>query len=217
MTLNFTKMKRTSPKKASRQLSVPVSVKINPKWAWHHRFLLALRERLLRERGDRLAEASQPLEPHSMDMADSATDEFDHGMALSALSAKQEALFEIEEALRRISDGTYGVCEETGKPISSARLRAIPWARFSKEVEERLEAGHVVNHARLGEVASVRGPEVLSLEAVEEPEQEATEVTSMEEMLWQGESPPSRQFGTSSASSASSNNRKRTRGARGIK
>jgi len=207
-------MKRASPKKASRQLSVPASVKINPKWAWHHRFLLTLRERLLRERGNRLAEVSQPLEPHSMDMADSATDEFDHGMALSELSAKQDALFEIEEALRRIADGTYGVCEETGKPISSARLRAIPWTRFSKEVEERLEAGHVVNHARLGEVASVRGPEVSSLEAVEEPEQETPEAASKEEMLWQGDSPPTRQLGTSRASS---NNRKRTRSARGIK
>jgi RNA polymerase-binding transcription factor DksA len=101
--------------------------------------LLLLRERLLGERGERLLEASQPIEPHSMDEADSATDEFDHDLALSKLSAEQDALYEVEEAIKRILNGTYGICEETGEMISESRLRAIPWTRFSREVQARLE------------------------------------------------------------------------------
>src|SRR6266496_3426440 len=109
------------------------------KWAWHYRVLLSLREHLLKERADRLSEASQPLEPHSMDLADSATDEFDHDLALSQLSAEQDRICEVDEAIKRILNGPYGVCEETGKPIPTARLKAIPWTRFAKEAELRLE------------------------------------------------------------------------------
>jgi hypothetical protein len=67
--------------------------RVNPKWASHYRALLGLRERLLKERGERIAQAAEPLEPHSMDIADSAIDELDHDLALSALSAEQDALF----------------------------------------------------------------------------------------------------------------------------
>src|SRR6266498_3042521 len=127
------------------------------KWAWHYRVLLSLRERLLKERGDRLSEASQPLEPHSMDLADSATDEFDHDLALSQLSAKQDMLYEVDEAIKRIQKRTYGACEETGKRIPAARLKAIPWTRFAKEAELRLEDKGVVSKPRLGALGSVRG------------------------------------------------------------
>ena len=97
-----------------------------PKWAWLYQVLLDLRERLLKGRSEQLAQAAEPLEPHSMDIADSATDEFDHDMALSQLSAEQDALFEVEQALKRILIGTYGVCEETGQPIPQERLKAVP-------------------------------------------------------------------------------------------
>jgi hypothetical protein len=80
--------------------------RINPKWVWHYRVLLGLRQRLLKERGERLAVVAEPLELHSMDIADSASDEFDHNMGLSELSAEQDALFEAEEALKRILNGT---------------------------------------------------------------------------------------------------------------
>ena len=71
--------------------------------------------------------------------ADSATDEFDHDLALTRLSVEQDALYEINVALNRILNRSYGVCEETGRVIPSARLKAIPWTRFTREVEERLE------------------------------------------------------------------------------
>lgn len=172
---------------SARPESVP---SIDRKWAWHNRALLAVRDRLLKERGERLAQAAQPLEPHSMDIADSASDEFDHDRALAELSAEQDALYEVDEALGRIRDGTYGVCEATGEPIPAARLRAIPWTRFAREVEERLERKGTLARPHLGPVASVRGPEVTSLEESEPPEEAPAEPEPKEESLWHVYSPP---------------------------
>src|ERR1051326_5894304 len=107
-----------------------VAARTDPKWAWHQGVLLALRDRLLKERGEHLASAAEPLERHSQSPADSASDEFDHDLALGEISAEQDALFEVEEALSRIRNGTYGLCQETGKPLPPERLKAIPWARF---------------------------------------------------------------------------------------
>lgn len=143
--------------------------RIGSKWVWHYGVLLRLRDRLLHERRDHLGQAAEPLEPHSMSLADSATDEFDHDLALSRLSAEQDALYEVEDALRRIVDGTYGRCVETGKPISPARLRAIPWTRFSKEAEARLEEKGAVNHCRLGRLGSAHGLAVVEMTEAEQP------------------------------------------------
>lgn len=135
------------------------AVPINPKWAWHQRVLLGLRERLLAERGEQLSAAAEPLERHSMDQADSAADEFDHNLALSKLSAEQDALFEIEEALKRMANGTYGTCAETGRRIPPERLKAIPWTRFVTEVAARLERRNLVKRPHLAAAGSLRGPE----------------------------------------------------------
>ncbi|MNC89376.1 General stress protein 16O [compost metagenome] len=72
-------------------------------------------------------------------MADAGTDTFDRDFALSLVSSEQEALSEIEAAIKRISDGTYGICELTGKPISRERLMAVPFARFSVESQAEVE------------------------------------------------------------------------------
>jgi len=55
------------------------------------------------------------------------------------MAADQDALCEASEALKRITAGTYVVCEESGRKIPATRLRAVPWTRFTREVEERLE------------------------------------------------------------------------------
>jgi len=55
------------------------------------------------------------------------------------LSQEQDALYEIDEALKRIELGTYGKCEMSGKPIPRARLEAIPFARFTVECQSQLE------------------------------------------------------------------------------
>jgi RNA polymerase-binding transcription factor DksA len=71
--------------------------------------------------------------------ADAGTDEFDRDFALSLVSNEQEALHEIEEAINRIKDGSYGVCEVTGNPINKERLEAVPFARFSVEGQSEYE------------------------------------------------------------------------------
>jgi RNA polymerase-binding protein DksA len=77
---------------------------------------------------------------HSNHMADQGSDEFEYETNLK-LSATQIAhLREIEEALQRIEDGTYGICEKTGKLIGKARLEAIPTARLSIEAQEEEDA-----------------------------------------------------------------------------
>ena len=64
-----------------------------------------------------------------MHQADAGSDAYDRDFALSLLSQEQDALYEIDQALKRIELGTYGICEMSGKPIPHARLEAIPFAR----------------------------------------------------------------------------------------
>jgi len=159
--------------------------RIDVRWKWHYGVLLSLRERLLKARSERLCEVSQALEPHSMDMADSASDEFDHDLALSGLSSGQDALYEVQRAIQRILSGTYGVCEETGQPIPAARLKAVPWTRFTREVEARLEKKGIVNRPHLGQVGSVRGTVIGDLEESEFGEEEAEGNLANDEVLRQ--------------------------------
>lgn len=154
------------------ELQTPANPRVPPHWAWHYQRLQDLRDRLLKDRGEQIAEAAEPLEPHSMDIADSATDEFDHDLALGILSREQDALLEVDAAIQRILNRTYGICEETGKPIPLARLRAVPWTRYVKEVTERLEGESLEGQAHLGAVSSLQGSGPGGLSSVEEPADE---------------------------------------------
>jgi len=71
--------------------------------------------------------------------ADAGSDAYEKDFALSLLSQEQDALYEIEEALKRIEIGTYGVCEMSSKHIPHTRLEAIPFARFTVECQQQLE------------------------------------------------------------------------------
>jgi len=76
-------------------------------------------------------------------MADHGSDNFDQDLTLGLVESELRELAEIDRALVRIDEGTYGVCQGTGSPIGVARLEAIPWARFSVEYQRRIEAGEV--------------------------------------------------------------------------
>ena len=71
--------------------------------------------------------------------ADAGSDAYEKDFALSLLSQEQDALYEIEEALKRLELGTYGVCEMSNKVIPHTRLEAIPFARFTVECQQQLE------------------------------------------------------------------------------
>src|SRR5438046_5114745 len=88
---------------------------LNPKWAKHYRRLLAWRDRVLKEKKDLAKDAVEETPVYGIDMADAATDEFDRALALSKLTAEQDALYEIEEAIKRIHQNTYGICEQIGR------------------------------------------------------------------------------------------------------
>ena len=74
-----------------------------------------------------------------MHQADAVSDTYDRDFALNLLSQEQDALYEIEEALKRVDAGTYGICEMSGNPIPQARLEAIPFARFTVECQTQIE------------------------------------------------------------------------------
>ena len=84
-----------------------------------------------------------------MHQADAGSDAYDRDFALSLLSQEQDALYEIEEALKRIELGTYGTCEMSGKPIARARLEAIPFARYTVECQSQLEKQNRVSRSRV--------------------------------------------------------------------
>jgi RNA polymerase-binding transcription factor DksA len=79
------------------------------------------------------------LSSYGQHMADSGTDTFDRDFALSLVSSEQEALTEIDSAIKRIHAGTYGVCEINQKPIAKERLLAVPFTRYSAEAQKDLE------------------------------------------------------------------------------
>jgi RNA polymerase-binding transcription factor DksA len=128
---------------------------IKPEWQKYYRNLLDLRERLLNQMSGLAKESAEEMSSYSLHMADSGTDNFDRDFALSLLSADQDAIYEIEEALKRIEKGTYGVCELTGKPIPRARLDAIPWTRFTVEAQAQLERDGALRQRKLGALGSV--------------------------------------------------------------
>lgn len=74
-----------------------------------------------------------------MHQADAGSDAYDRDFALSLLSKEQDALYEIEEALKRIEQGTYGICEMSGEKIPQARLEARPFARFTVDCQAEYE------------------------------------------------------------------------------
>ena len=74
-----------------------------------------------------------------MHQADAGTDAYDRDFALSLLAQEQDSLYEIEEALKRIEGGTYGICEMSNKRIPQARLEALPFARFTIESQQQYE------------------------------------------------------------------------------
>jgi len=72
-------------------------------------------------------------------MADIGSDNWEQDFTLGLIESEQQLVREIDAALRRIKDGTYGVCMATGKPISVARLRAKPWAKYCIEYARQQE------------------------------------------------------------------------------
>src|SRR5436190_24154730 len=147
----------------SKNSAGPVPIK--PEWQKYYETLIDLRERLVLQMNGLAKESAEELAGYSLHMADSGTDNFDRDFALSLLSSDQDAVYEIEEALKRIEKHTYGICELTGKAIPRARLEAIPWTRFTVEAQAQLEKEGALRQRRLGALGSVDSVGVTEVQA----------------------------------------------------
>jgi DnaK suppressor protein len=100
--------------------------------------LLKWKDDILRESRETLSHLQSETENHP-DLADRASSETDRALELRTRDRQRKLISKIDEALRRIEDGSYGYCEETGEPIGLARLDARPIATLSLEAQERHE------------------------------------------------------------------------------
>lgn len=106
-----------------------------------------------------------------MHQADAGSDAYDKDFALSLLSQEQDALYEIEEALKRIDAGTYGVCEMSGKEIPAARLEALPFARLTVECQAEFERTRKFQRSRAAVTSLFGLTDSESEEEGDEPEE----------------------------------------------
>jgi DnaK suppressor protein len=111
----------------------------------HYRdLLLAKRRELVGDMSSMEREAlqrggSSNLSNLPMHMADMGTDNYEQEFTLGLMEKDRNLLREINSALAKIQDGSFGICEGTGNPINKARLEAQPWARFSIEYARKME------------------------------------------------------------------------------
>jgi RNA polymerase-binding transcription factor DksA len=155
--------------------------KIKAEWQKFYHNLLELREQLVNQMSGLAKESAQELPGYSLHMADSGTDNFDRDFALSLLSSDKDAVYEIEQALKRIEKKTYGVCELTGKSIPKVRLEAIPWTRFTVEAQAQLEKDGALKSRRLGALGSVDSIGVPEVETDDEEQPEETKASKEKE------------------------------------
>jgi RNA polymerase-binding transcription factor DksA len=112
--------------------------KVPKEWKVYYIDLMNLRHSLKGALGQRSnetlgASARESSGELSINSADSGSESFNRDVALSMVATEQEALEEIEDAIDRIFDGTFGICQETEKPIKKSRLKVVPFTRFSLE------------------------------------------------------------------------------------
>jgi len=106
--------------------------------AYFRQKLLQWKDDILRESRETVSHLQKETENHP-DIADRASSETDRSLELRTRDRQRKLISKIDDALRRIEDGSYGYCEETGEPITLARLEARPIATLSLEAQERHE------------------------------------------------------------------------------
>jgi RNA polymerase-binding protein DksA len=148
------KVPRPAPAAVNRPVPVPVTSAGKAKknqaglsskeLDFYRDLLLAKRRELVGDMGSMEAEALRSsggsnLSTLPMHMADMGTDNYEQEFTLGLVEKDRIVLREINQALAKIQDGTYGICEGTGKPIGKPRLEAQPWAKYSIEYARMLE------------------------------------------------------------------------------
>lgn len=143
---------RRSPKKKDVPVYTKTSEYLNPQEVEHFQHLLI--EKMQEIVGDVNSIEDEALKKSRLDatgdlssmpihMADIGTDNYEQEFALNLLDSERKILHEIAEALQRIEDDAYGICEVTSRGISKARLEARPWARYCIEYAKLVEKGMI--------------------------------------------------------------------------
>ncbi len=94
-------------------------------------------------------DAAGDLSSMPIHMADLGTDNFEQEFALGLMDSDRKILTEIQAALQRIDQGTFGICEGTGRPIAKARLNANPWARYCIDYARMVEEGLIIEGEKI--------------------------------------------------------------------
>ena len=83
---------------------------------------------IAREASTSPRDASGDLSAYTIHMADMAADTYDRELSMNLVSSEQELLYQIDDALKRLDDGSFGLCQQCGEPIAMSRLKAVPYA-----------------------------------------------------------------------------------------
>ena len=84
-------------------------------------------------------DAAGDISGYTYHMADVASDAYDREFSLGLASNEREALYELDDAIKKIDEGTFGICEECKSPITKTRLKAVPYARLCLKCQEKKE------------------------------------------------------------------------------
>ena len=122
-----------TPRATDSKFQVPAA------WRWHERILRRLRSRLLGQTQEHLAAAENLQKADDPDFASLASEESEFEALIAEVKSEADLLAEVEAALERLRRGTYGICEASHEAIPAARLRALPWTRFRREVAAQRE------------------------------------------------------------------------------
>lgn len=131
---SITRSKKTVKKVAKKTAKKKLPASERKKF---RNILLGLRERVS---GQIAALKDDSLKRYdTVNLEEDGTDAFERQLALNLASSGNESLFEIDEALRRIDEGTYGICEECNKLIEKPRLKALPFVRMCIHCQSEIE------------------------------------------------------------------------------
>ena len=84
-------------------------------------------------------DASGDLSAYTIHMADMAADTYERELSMNIVSSEQEILYQVDDALKRLDEGAYGVCQQCNKPITMSRLKAVPYASMCIECQRSEE------------------------------------------------------------------------------
>ena len=145
--------KTTKAKAPVKKIPVIKETVIKPaKNKWNRKELEEFRKRILGRKNQILddlgkdttlkqtqKEASGDISGYTYHMADVATDNYDREFSLGIASNERQVLYELDDAVKRIEDGSYGICEDCKAAITKTRLKAIPYTRHCLKCQEKRE------------------------------------------------------------------------------